>query len=146
MSRIHFFEKNTTFCPFKQMGAQIPKNPPNSPFILGHVNPYLIHEFLGRPHSLRQTTARSVHGLLHNYAINSPLVTMGRPEFTPSNTAIPRPTPFTIPNGIQIHSAILPHYTFRRDRHRHTQTHTQTDRWSMRQVRNMSAYAQRATR
>ena len=31
----------------------------------------------------------------------------------PSNTPIPRPTPFTTPNGIQIQSAVLPQYTFR---------------------------------
>ena len=35
---------------------------------------------------------------------------------TPSNTPIPRPTPFTIPNGIRIQSAVLPQYTFRTDR------------------------------
>ena len=38
----------------------------------------------------------------------------------PCNTPIIRPTPLTIPNGIRIHSAVLPHYTFR---HTHTQTH-----------------------
>ena len=70
---------------------------------------------------------------------------MGRPKFipksapspstitTPSNTAIPRPTPLTIPNGIRIHSAVLPQYTFQTDR--------QTDRWSMRETCTNSAYA-----
>jgi len=84
-----------------------------------------------------------------NYATKSPLVTMGRPKFTPktaispsitttpSNAPIPRPTPLTIPNGIRIHSAILPQYTFRTDR----PSDTQTDRWAKRQVRKMSAYA-----
>jgi len=40
----------------------------------------------------------------------------------PSNTPIPRPTPLTIPNGIRIHSAVLPQYTFWTDRptDRHT--------------------------
>jgi len=36
---------------------------------------------------------------------------------TPSNAPIPRPTPLTTPNSIQIHLAILPQYTFRTDRH-----------------------------
>jgi len=38
----------------------------------------------------------------------------------------PTPGPLTIPNGIRIHSAILPQYTFWTDRH----THRHTDRWS----------------
>ena len=37
----------------------------------------------------------------------------------PSNTPIPRLTPLTTPNGIQICSAVLPQYTFRTDRHTH---------------------------
>jgi len=64
----------------------------------------------------------------HNYATKSPLVTMGRPKFTPktapspstitnpSITPIPWPTPLTTPNGIRIQSAILPQYTLRTDR------------------------------
>jgi len=39
---------------------------------------------------------------------------------------MPGPTPLTIPNGIQIHSAVLTQYTSRTDR----QTDTQTDRWA----------------
>jgi len=61
----------------------MPRNPPNSPFLLEYVNPHTIHECLGRPHSPRQTTTRLVHALLHNYATKSPLVTMGCPNFTP---------------------------------------------------------------
>jgi len=37
-----------------------------------------------------------------------------------SNTPDPRPTPLTTRNGIQIQSAVLPQYTFRRDRDRYT--------------------------
>jgi len=48
----------------------------------------------------------------------------------PSNTPMPRPTPLTTPNGIWIHSAVLPQYTFRTDR----QTDQPTDRWSRRET------------
>jgi len=47
---------------------------------------------------------------------------------TQSNTSIPRPTPLTTPNGIQIQSAVLPQYTLRTDRQTDRQTDTQTDR------------------
>jgi len=62
----------------------------------------------------------------------SPMVTMGHLKFTPktatspsmittpSYTPIPRLTSLTIPNGIRIQLAVLPQYTFRTDRHRHT--------------------------
>jgi len=38
---------------------------------------------ISRPHSPPLTTARSLHALPHNYATKVPLVTMGRPNFTP---------------------------------------------------------------
>ena len=44
----------------------------------------LTHECLGPPHSPRQTTARSFYAVSHNDATKSPLVTMGRREFTPN--------------------------------------------------------------
>jgi len=56
-----------------------------------------------------------------------------------SNTPISPPTPFTIPNGIRIQSAVLPQYTSRTDRQ--TQTHTRTGRRARRQVSKISAYA-----
>jgi len=31
--------KNMSFCQFEAVGAQMPKNPQNSSFLLGHVNP-----------------------------------------------------------------------------------------------------------
>ena len=58
---------------------------------------------------------------------------MGCPKFTPKtvpspstittpfNTPIIQLTPLTIPNGIRIHSAVLPQYTFRQT---HRRTHT----------------------
>ena len=75
---------------------------------------------------------------MHSYSAKSPLVPVGRPRFTPktapfpstittpSNTPITRPTPLITLNGIRIHSAVLPQYTFRTDRHtdRHTQRPT----------------------
>ena len=39
-----------------------------------------------------------------------------------SNTPVPWPIPLNIPNGIQIHSAVLPQYTFQTDRQ--TDPHT----------------------
>ena len=48
--------------------------------------------------------------------------------WTPSTTPMPWLTPLTIPNGMQIQSAVLPQYTFRTDRptDRQMDTHTQT--------------------
>jgi len=53
---------------------------------------------------------------------------------TPSNTPIPRPTPLTTSNGIQIQSAVFPKYTFGTD------TDRQTDTWDKRQVHSKAAY------
>ena len=52
----------------------------------------------------------------------------------PSNTPIARPTPFTIPNGIRIQSAVLPQYIF------WTETHRPTDTLNRRQLDSMSTY------
>ena len=70
-----------------------------------------------------------------------PLVAMGCPHLSPklplhlrrspfpSNTPIPRPTPLTTPNGIQIQAAVLPQYTLRHaDRPTDRQSDRQTDR------------------
>jgi len=50
-----------------------------------------------------------------------------------SNTPILRPIPLTIPNGIRIHSAVLPQYTFRTDRptDRHTDLGDRSVRWAV---------------
>ena len=105
-SQIHFCAKNTSFCPFKPMEMQMPKNPQKSPFLLEHMNPHLIHESLNRLHWSRQTTARSVHALLHNYTTKYPLVTMGCPKFSPK---LPHPIWWSPPHLIhpsfdQLHS------------------------------------------
>jgi len=111
--------KNMPLKPLGQWGQMTPK----STLPLEAREPHLIHECLGRPHLSPQTTARSLHALPHNYATNSPLVTMGCPKFTtktapspltittPSNISIPQLTPLTTPNNIWIQSAILPQYT-----------------------------------
>ena len=73
-----------------------------------------------------------------------PTVYNGTPQMHPktalshSNTSIPRPTPLTAPNGIRIHSAVLPQYTFR-THSRHTDT--RTVRLDKRHVYSNSAYA-----
>jgi len=59
---------------------------------------------------------------------------------SPSNTPIPWPTPLIIPNGIRIHSAILPQYTFRTEGTTHTHPHPQIDRWDRWQVYSSSIY------
>ena len=86
------------------MGTNSPK-PPEPPLSLAARWLHLIHQCLGRPQSPPQTIARWVHAFLHNYATKDPLVTVGRPKFTPklllplwwspppSNTPIPRLTP-----------------------------------------------------
>jgi len=53
--------------------------------------------------------------------------------------------PFTTPNCVRIHSAVLLQYTFwsldrQTDRQTDRPTHTQTDRWARRQVYTISAY------
>jgi len=49
--------------------------------------------------------------------------------YLPSNAPIPRPTPLTIPNGIQIQSAILPQYTLQTDQQSNRRTDRLTDTW-----------------
>ena len=75
----------------------------------------------------------------NNYARRFPKVTMWRSTFTPklplslrrypppSNTPIPWPTSLTIPNGIQVQSAVLPQYILQTDSH----TYRPTDRWAI---------------
>jgi len=105
---------------------------------------HLIHQWLAGHHSPSQTTARSVYALLHNYATTSPLVTMGRPKFTPQNC----PSLQRSPSYLTHLSLDRPHspsqtasgsnqpfcrstISGQTDR----PTHTQTDRWARRQVR-----------
>jgi len=131
------------------MGAKTTRKHPSHWSTWTPSNTSSLHRFYSPP----QTTAWSVHALSHNHATKSPLVTMGRPKFTPKmslpfrrsllppNTPIPRPTPLTIPNGIRIQLAVLPQYTFWGHRPIDRLTHKPTDRWDRRQLDSMSTYA-----
>ena len=48
-SRIHFLANKYVILLIQTNGAQMPKNPRNSPFSLRHVDPHLIHQCLGPP-------------------------------------------------------------------------------------------------
>jgi len=85
-----------------------------------------------------RTIQRSPIGYSGMPQISPPKLPLTFGDHHPSNTPIIRLTPLTIPNGIRIHSAVLPQYTFRQT---HRCTHTQTVRWARRQVKKMSAYA-----
>jgi len=78
--------------PFKPMDEKPPNSLWELPFSLGDVDPHIIHQCLDRPHWLPQTAAQSVHALLYNHPKKSPLVTIGRPTFTPN---CPLPYPWT---------------------------------------------------
>jgi len=110
----------------------------------------------GPPDSKRQTAARSFHALLHYYATKAPLITMGRPKFTPkttpsfptittlSNTPIHRPIPLAIPTASGCtqpfcHSTLSGQPDL--DRPTDRKTDRQNDSWGRRQVRKISAYA-----
>ena len=58
----------------------------------------------------------------------------------PSNTSVPWTTPLTIPNGIRIHSAVLPQVLFP-DTLMDRPIDTQTDRWARWQVSRITEYA-----
>ena len=119
---------------------------------LGHIDPHLMHPSLHRPHSPRQTTARLVHALLHNYATNSPLVTVGRPKFPPKPAAsLWRSPPHLIyPSLDRPHSpSQTASWSNQSFFHRSPtgQTDRQTERWSRRQVsKNTARYADREQR
>jgi len=74
-SQIHAVEKYA----IQTSGAKTPRN---CPFPWRHVDCHQTHPFLVRSHSPPQTTARSIHTFLHNYATKFPLVTMGSHKFT----------------------------------------------------------------
>jgi len=137
------YELNTFLCKkchsahSDQQGANAKKSP-KQPLPLGAREPHLIHECLGWPHSPRQTTAWSVHALLHNYATNSSLVTMGRPKFTlktvPSLRRLPPPSKYTHPSTDPTQYPKRHSYPFSRvatihfpDRQTDQQTHRPTD-------------------
>jgi len=129
------------------MGEKLCESSPNLSPSLCSTLLHLTYECLTWSYSPSQMTARSVHALPHNYATKSPLITMEHSKFTPktapspstittpSNTPIRHPTPLTIPNGIRIHSMVLPQYTFQTDRQK------QTNRWSRRMFYSNTMYA-----
>jgi len=150
-SQIHFCAINTSFFPFKPVGTQMPKNPQNSPFLFWHVNPHLIYECLGRPHSPRRMTDSSIasrtSAQLHN---KGPIGYNGTPQIHPQNC----PFPFVDHYPHLIHPSLdrLHSPSQMASGSNHPFCHsslfgqTQTDRWARRQICNMSAYAQRVTR
>ena len=64
--------------PFKQMGRK-----PAKSFPLSRCGPHIIRSSLGRPRSPPQMANQSSHAHFYKYSTDSPLVTMGRPIFTP---------------------------------------------------------------
>jgi len=84
--------------------------------------------------------------LSHNYATKSPLVTIGRPKFTPKTHSSAITTHLTHPSTDRTHTQTASgsnqpfcHNTLSEQTDR--QTDTQTDRWDRRQVYFNSAYA-----
>jgi len=118
-----------------QRGCKCRKIPKTAPFFLGTWTPIQhINAWDDPTHHAKRQLDRCTHVRT---------TTQQRPHWLQWDAPnSPRPIPLTITNGIRIQSTVLPQYTFRRD----AQTHTQTDRWARRQVRNRSAYAQTATR
>ena len=62
-----FLLMNTPLKPVGQWGTQ----PQNPPFPLTRMNPHLVNECVGLPHSSPQMTAQSVHAVLHYYTTNN---------------------------------------------------------------------------
>ena len=99
--------------------------PPYTTSIANQTNPP--QRNLGRARRSRTTTQQSPHWLRWD----APRLPFPFDDHRPSNTPIPRPTPLTTPNGIQIQSVFLPQYTFRAVR----PTHRPTDGLGDRSVR-----------
>ena len=103
--------------PLKSMGTWNPTRglqPQNCLFYLQHIHTHLIHQCLGRLYSPLQVIAPSVHTFRHHYTSKFPLVTMGRPKFTPKTAPSPSTIItkiwYTIHNDIRMHSAVLSQY------------------------------------
>ena len=107
---------------------------------LDDVDPHLIQQCLGPPHTPPQTAALTVEALSHTHAVKSPLDTIARPKFAPkipfSVDRSPKTTTGLIrglvrpmmPNGIRIRSAVFPQCTGQTDRRTYARTDRQTDR------------------
>jgi len=123
----------------------------NYPFPLSHVDPHSVHQCLGPSHSPRQTTARLVHSLPHNYIIKTKIGYNWMPHIHPLNS----PFPFDDNHPDLIHQSLdwphSPSQTVSRSAQpfchntlcglTDRQTYRPTDRWSRRMFRIMSAYA-----
>ena len=83
----HESANNTSFCPFKPIGTQMPKNPQSSLFPLHFAacGPHLIHQCLGPPtHHVKRQLDRFTH--FHTTA-------QQRPKFTPKTAPSLRGSP-----------------------------------------------------
>jgi len=84
---------------------------------------------LERAHNSRTTTQQSPHWFQWDTTNSPPKLPLHFWRSShPSNIPIPQPIPLTAPNCIQIHSAVLPQYTFQ------TQTDRETDKETERQT------------
>jgi len=63
-----FLSKQYVILSIQTNGDANAEKSPIRPLPLRHVDPHLIHECLGPPHSPSQTSARSLHALPHSYA------------------------------------------------------------------------------
>jgi len=141
-SQIHFCAKNMSFCPFKPMGVQMPKNPPNNPFPL----------VMWTPSSTSMTGATPLI-TPNDSSISSCTSTQLCNEVPISYNGTPKIHPFPFddhhpylmhPSLDQPHSPsptgfgstqLFCHSTLSRH------TDRPTDRWSRRKLRNTTAYA-----
>jgi len=74
----------TSFHPFKWMGMQRRRNPPNSPYHLKHVDPpFNISMQWPTPLTTPNNSSITAHKLPHIYATKFPFVTMGCPNSPP---------------------------------------------------------------
>jgi len=98
------YQSNTFLCentPLKSVGRFRSKKPLKLPLLLGPPGSCLIHPSLYLPRLPPQITTRSVHALPHNYATQSPLVTM----YTP-NSPLKLPLPLQRSSPHLIHPSL----------------------------------------
>jgi len=119
-----FCQFTTKENPFKPMDQKTPI-PPKPPFSLGDLDPHLIHQCLGQPHSPPQTAGRSLRELSHDYATKSTLVIMERPTFTPKIVPVYLPHPWTQPtHHSRRHPEPISRFSTMQQTDRQTDTHT----------------------
>jgi len=135
-AQVEYISVLNTVKSFKPLGRKSPK----LPFPLGHMDPiYYTHPSTPPTHHpkwqldqfthFHTTMQQNPHWLQWDAPnLQSKLPLPLQWSLPPSNMPIPWSTPLTIPNGIQIQSAVLPQYTFQTDTDWHTET--QND-WQM---------------